>query len=57
MSKTKPNVLKSFKLEEQLLKEIKQHKTKKQSQAKVCQIPTWLLGGERLHTPNKKGDK
>jgi len=57
MSKTKPTVLESFKLAEQLLKEIKQHKTKNQPQAKVYQIPKWLLGRERLYTPNKKGDK
>ena len=57
MSKTHPTVLESFKLAEQLLKEIKQHKTKNQSQAKVCQIPQWLLGRERLYTPNKKRDK
>ena len=57
MSKTKPTVLKSFKLAEQLFKEIKQHKTKNQSLAKIYQIPKWLLGRERLYTPNKKEDK
>ena len=58
MSKTKQTVLESFKLVEQLLKEIKKHKTKNQQlQAKVCQIPKWLLGRERLYTPNKKDDK
>ena len=56
MSKTKPTVLESFKLAEQLLNEIKQHKTKNQQlQAKVYQIPKWLLGRERLYAPNKKG--
>ena len=57
MSKTKPTVLESFKLAEQLLEEIKQHKTKNQPQAKVYQIPKWLLGRERLYAPNKKEDK
>ena len=58
MSETKPTVLESFKLVEQLLKEIKQLKTKNQQlQAKVYQIPKWLLGRERLYTPNKKEDK
>ena len=57
MSKTEPTVLESFKLAEQLLKEIKQHKTKNQPQAKVYQIPKWLLGREKLYTPNKKEDK
>ena len=56
MSMTKPTVLESFKLAEQLLDEIKQHKTKNQQlQAKVYQIPKWLLGRERLYAPNKKG--
>ena len=50
MSKTKPTVLESFKLAEQLLKEIKQNKTKNQSQAKIYQIPKWLLGREKLYT-------
>jgi len=57
MSKTKPTVLESFKLEEELPKEIQQHKTNNQPQAKVYQIPKWLLGRERLHVPNKKEDK
>ena len=57
MSKTKPTVLESFKLAEQLLKEIKQHKTKNQLQAKVYQIPKWLLGRETLFSPKKRGDK
>ena len=57
MSKTKPTVLESFKLEEELPKEIKQHKTKNQPQAKVYKYPKWLLGREKLYTPNKKEDK
>ena len=38
MSKTKPTVLESFKLAEQLLEEIKQHKTK--NQPKERNLPT-----------------
>ena len=55
--KDKVNCARAFKLAEQLLKEIKQHKTKNQPQAKVYQIPKWLLGRERLYAPNKKEDK
>ena len=54
MSKTKPTVLESFRLAEQLLEEIKQHKTKNQSKAKVYKIPKWQLGREKLYAPNKK---
>ena len=57
MSKKNPTVLESFKLAEQLLEEIKLHETQNQPQAKVYQIPKWLLGRERLYVPNKKENK
>ena len=57
MSKTKPTVLESFKLAEQLLEKIKQHKTKNQSKEKNYQPPKWLLGNETWYPLNKKEKK
>jgi len=57
MQKKNPTVLESFKLAEQLLEEIKLHETQNQPQAKVYQIPKWLLGRETLFSPKKRGDK
>jgi hypothetical protein len=57
MSKKNPTVLESFKLAEQLLEEIKLHKTQNQPQSKVYHIPKWLLGRETLFSPKKRGDK
>ena len=57
MSKTKPTVLESLKLAEQLLKEIKQHKTTNQPKEKNYQPPKWLLGNETWYSPNKKENK
>ena len=54
MSKIKPTVLESFKLAEQLLEEIKQHKTKNQPKERNYQPPKWLLGNETWYSPNKK---
>ena len=57
MSKNKPTVLESFKLAEQLLEEIKQHKTKNKPKERNYQPPKWLLGNETWYSPNKKEDK
>ena len=57
MSKTKLTVLESFKLAEQLLEEIKQHKSKNQSLERNYQPPKWLLGNEIWYSPNKKEKK
>ena len=57
MSKIKPTVLESFKLAEQLLEEIKKHKTENQPKVKSYQPPKWLLGRETLYSPKEKEDK
>jgi len=57
MSKTKPTVLESFNLAEQLLEEIKQHKIKNQSLERNYQPPKWLLGNETWYSPLKKEEK
>jgi len=57
MSTSKPTVLESLKLAEQLLQEIKQHKTPNQSKEKNYHPPKWLMGNEIWYTPNKKEDK
>ena len=57
MSKTKPTVLESLKLAEQLLKEIKQHKTTNQPKEKNYHPSKWLMGNETLYSPNKKENK
>ena len=57
MSTPKPTVLESLQLAEQLLQEIKQHKTTNQSKEKTYQPPKWLMGNEIWYSPNKKGGK
>ena len=57
MSKTHPTVLESFKLAEQLLEEIKQHKTINQPKEKNYHPPKWLIGNEIWYSPKKKEDK
>ena len=57
MSTPKPTVLESLQLAEQLLQEIKQHKTTNQSKEKTYQPPKWLLGNEIWYSPKKKADK
>ena len=57
MSTSKPTVLESLQLAEQLLKEIKQHKTTNQSKEIKYQPPKWLMGNEIWYSPNKKGEK
>ena len=57
MSTPKPTVLESLQLAEQLLKEIKQHKTKNQPKERNYQPPKWLMGNETLYSPNKKENK
>ncbi len=57
MSKTHPTVQESFKLAEQLLEEIQQHKTKNQPLERNYQPPKWLLGNETWYSPHKKEKK
>ena len=57
MSKTKPTVLESLKLAEQLLKEIKQHKKTNQPKEIKYHPPKWLMGNEIWYSPKKKEDK
>ena len=57
MSTSKPTVLESLQLAEQLLQEIKQHKSTNQSKEKTYNPPKWLMGNEIWYSPNKKGDK
>ena len=57
MSKTKPTVLESLKLAEQLLKEIKQHKTTNKLKEKNYHPPKWLMGNEIWYSPKKKENK
>ena len=54
MSKTNPTMLESFKLEEQLLEEIKQHKTINQQTEKKYRPPKWLMGNEIWYSPKKR---
>ena len=54
MSTSKPTVLESLKLAEQLLKEIKQHKTTNQPKEIKYQPPKWLMGNEILYSPKKR---
>ena len=56
MSTPKPTVLESLQLAEQLLQEIKQHKTTNQSKLKNYHPPKWLMGNEIWYSPKKKGD-
>ena len=57
MSKTKQTVLKSLQLAEQLLQEIKQHKTTNQLKEKNYLPPKWLMGNEIWYSPKKKENK
>ena len=55
MSPPKLTVLESLRLAEQLLQEIKQHKTPNQPIKKTYHPPKWLMGNEIWYSPNKKG--
>ena len=57
MSTPKLTVLESLQLAEQLLKEIKQHKTTNQPKEKTYHPPKWLMGNEIWYSPNKKENK
>ena len=57
MSTPKPTVLESLQLAEQLLQEIKQHKTTNQPIKKTYHPPKWLVGNEIWYSPKKKEDK
>jgi len=57
MSTSKPIVLESLQLAEQLLEEIKQHKKDNQPKEKTYHPPKWLMGNEILYYPKKKEDK
>ena len=57
MSTSKPTVLESLQLTEQLLKEIKQHKKTNQIKEKTYLPPKWLMGNEIWYSPNKKENK
>ena len=57
MSTSKPTVLESLQLAEQLLQEIKQHKTTNQLKEKTYNPPKWLMGNEIWYSPKKKADK
>ena len=54
MSTPKPIVLESLQLAEQLLKEIKQHKTTNQPIKKTYHPPKWLMGNEIWYSPKKR---
>jgi len=57
MSTPKPTVQESLQLAEQLLQEIKQHKTTNQRKEIKYNPPKWLMGNEIWYSPNKKEDK
>ena len=57
MSTPKQTVLESLQLAEQLLKEIKQHKTTNQLKEKNYHPPKWLMGNEIWYSPKKRGGK
>ena len=57
MSTSKPTVLESLQLAEQLLQEIKQHNAINQSKEKNYHPPKWLMGNEIWYSPNKKENK
>ena len=57
MSTSKPTMLESLQLAEQLLQEIKQNKTTIQSKVKNYHPPKWLMGNEILYYPKKRRDK
>ena len=54
MSTPKATVLESLQLAEQLLKEIKQHKTTNQPKEIKYNPPKWLMGNEIWYSPTKK---
>jgi len=57
MSISKPTVLESLQLAEQLLQEIKQHKKTYQSKEIKYHPPKWLVGNEIWYSPKKKENK
>ena len=57
MSTSKPTVLESLQLAEQLLQEIKQQKTTNQHKEFKYNPPKWLMGNEIWYSPNKKENK
>ena len=57
MSTYKPTVLESLQLAEQLLEEIKQHKTTNNTKEIKHHPPKWLMGNEIWYYPKKKGDR
>jgi len=57
MSTSKPTMLESLEISDQLLQEIKQHKATNQSKEKKYRPPKWLMGNEIWYSPNKKEDK
>ena len=57
MSTPKPTVLESLKLAEQLLQEIKQHKTTNQPKEIKYLPPKWLIGNEIWYSPKKRWNK
>tara|TARA_B100001093_G_C26743921_1_gene977956 strand:- start:1220 stop:1399 length:180 start_codon:yes stop_codon:yes gene_type:complete len=57
MSTSKPTVLESLQLAEQLLEQIKQHKKDNQPKEKKSHPPKWLIGNEIWYSPKKKGGK
>ena len=57
MSTSKPTVLESLQLAEQLLKEIKQHKKTNQSKEIKYHPPKWLMGNEIWYSPKKRRGK
>ena len=57
MSTPKPTVLESLKLAEQLLQEIKQHKTPNHPKKIKYNPPKWLMGNEIWYSPNKRENK
>ena len=57
MSTPKTKVLESLQLAEQLLQEIKQHKTTNQPKEKNYHPPKWLMGNEIWYSPKKRGGK
>ena len=54
MSTPKLTVLESLRLAEQLLQEIKQHKTPNQPIKKTYHPPKWLMGNEIWYSPKKR---
>ena len=57
MSTSKPTVLESLQLAEQLLQEIKQDKKTNKPKEKNYHPPKWLMGNEIWYSPKKKGNK